>query len=209
MSDRLRHLSATTWEQLACGELPGAEEDLAREHIAVCDDCRATWAALADLRAAAETFDPGLREPLPEPLRPRFGRPALQVTLAIAAALVAVLGVSQWQRQPAVSPTAPYVPIGSDRAGRAARPEPRLPSEGAVGDVAGFSWSGSPAIGRYAVELLDGDGAVLWRSAETDQLQIPWPEAVDKAPGTYYWRVLAVDGGHDVSSELVRFELAR
>ena len=93
MNERERHLSTDVWERLACDELSSIEEKAAREHIAACGDCQATWAAVADLRAAAETFDPGLRKPLPEPLLGRFGTSAQWAPFAMAAVLTAVVGV--------------------------------------------------------------------------------------------------------------------
>ncbi len=209
MSERQNHLSTDTWERLACGELPGVKEGAARAHIAACEDCRATWTALTDLREAAETFDPGLREPLPEPLRPRFGAPSTWMPLAAAAILTAVVGVGFWQRQ-APSPTLPEMPpTASERAGADAAPVPGFPPEGSVGDVAGFSWQGSPAVDRYEVEILGADGSLLWRSEELDRLQTLWPNEIVKIPGTYYWRVVAFDNGQAISSELVRFEIAQ
>lgn len=210
MSETQGHLTPSTWERLACGELSPGEESAALQHIGGCADCTATWSALREVRSAAETFDPYFRTP--EPAVVRFRAPRQYVALAAAAVLAAALGLALFQSSGLLPATAPRptaeVPPATDRSGSSARPMPATPAEGDAGDVTAFVWQGPPAAQRYEVELLDGDGALLWQSERLTGDRVPWPDQVEKVTGVYYWRVVAYDNGQSASSDLIRFELS-
>ncbi len=212
------HLTPSTWEQLACGELSAGEETAALEHVEDCADCAATWAALREVRSAADTFDPYFQAR--EPAVTRFGAARRYAPLAAAAVLAAALGLTLVQRSklrpgtaPETAATAPEappleVPPAIDRSGSSAQPQPGTPAEGTAGDVTAFTWQGTPAAERYTVELLDGDGALLWQSGRLTDQRAVWPEDIEKVAGVYYWRVVAYDNGESAASDLVRFELS-
>ena len=212
MIETTGHLEPSTWEQLACDELPRVQEQAAFEHIEGCEDCATTWAALRDMRSAAEAFDPYFQTPAATVSR--FRAPRQYIPLAMAAMLTAALGLTLFQRIGPGAETAPgstspahEVLRATDRAGSSMQPTPEVPAEGAVADVTLFSWQGAPAADHHAVDLLDGDGALLWQSGRLTDPSAAWPTEVEKTPGTYYWRVLAFENGQSTASDLVRFEL--
>jgi len=73
----------------------------------------------------------------------------------------------------------------------------------------GLSWRAVQGARGYVVELLDGDGELLWKSEELSTVQAPWPKAEAGTPGRYYWRVLAVPegGGEAVPSPLKAIDI--
>jgi hypothetical protein len=69
-------------------------------------------------------------------------------------------------------------------------------------------WTGADPAQPAVVEILDGEGEVIWTSPETRSAAIDWPEDVAATPGRYYWRVVVTGAGDKkISSALVSFNL--
>jgi hypothetical protein len=203
------HLSELDWERLACDELSGKERRRAFDHIIACPLCSDTYRALQELRSEAAAYDDGV----PMPVRVRKDalpsrRTAWWGLGAFAAAAVAVIAVVLPLSRPAGDRDAPLL-RSADEAAVANGLEP---SDEVVehrrGEDLLLSWRTVNSTAPVVVEVLDGDGELVWTSSETATTSVTWPGRMIPGPGTYYWRVVADDpAAGKVASELASFEL--
>jgi hypothetical protein len=203
------HLSELDWERLACDELSGEYRRRAFNHVVACPLCSDTYRAIQELRAEAAAYDDGV--PLPTRIRQqtvRSRRASWWGLGAFAAAAVAVMAVVLPLSRPGGDATAPLL-RSADEAAVATGLEPADETvEWREGDDLLLSWQavGSPA--SAVVEVLDGDGELVWTAPETTATSVTWPGGMIAGPGRYYWRVVAHDSSAGtVTSELASFEL--
>ncbi len=205
------HLSDEQWERLASDGMDPPEKQTVLDHILGCPECSQIYRGVLTLRREAHSFDPGAPRPVEElgrPAPPRRWRMILPGLAAAAAVIVAFLVV-----RPQSGPGGVTAPDGNRitlrTAGSVAGPELSGPVGRLDGLPDGFAWKPVEGARGYIVELLDGDGNPVWRSTEVTGVRIPWPQEVERSPGRYYWRVLAVpgSGGPPVPSELVAFDI--
>lgn len=225
------HLAPESWEQLACADVSDAARARLLAHIELCPACQVIWSALSEVRAQAEGFDPALagltvHSDDPERIvrdRARKGQPQNGRTwwnptwLGVAAGLMLVVGLISFQRgQRDEGAGHRVVPrVSQERAIEDLGPQPLRPAEGDVvtGTIA-FAWRVDRAVehapaDHYAVELLDVEGELVWRSGPVEASQVAWPASVPKpGAGVFYWRVVVSRQGERLTSELVRFETA-
>ncbi len=205
------HLSDEQWESLASDGMDPSERESALGHILGCPECSEIYRGVLTVRREAHGFDPGAPRPrrgvdMPVPLR-RW-RVILPGLAAAAAVIIAFLVV-----RPQAGPDGVTAPDGNRitlrAAGSVAGPELSGPVGRLEGLPDGFAWKPVEGARGYIVELLDGDGNPVWRSTEITGVTVPWPQEVERSPGRYYWRVLAVpgSGGPPVPSELVAFDI--
>lgn len=204
------HLSEERWERLACDELKPAEQEVALGHVLSCVECTQAYRAVLAIREEAHAFDPGAPRPRPAAVvnrRPAWRR--VLVGLATAAALISVFFLVR----PLVrsSPPGPggSQPITLRESGPLAVPVLVSPVGRVPRAPDGLYWRPVQGARSYVVELLDGDGELLWKSEEVTAIHTPWPQGVAEALGRYYWRVLAIPdaGGEPTPSSLQAFEI--
>lgn len=203
------HLGDERWMALAGDELNPAERADAIDHILSCAECTLLYRGVLGVRMEAGGFDPGAPAGRVDRGAGLPGWRRILIGVAAAAAVVAALAVVR----PLLSPGPGPAPGKRTITLRAAR-TPEGPSLVApLGPVAeppdSFSWRPVPEARGYVVELLDGDGELLWRSGEVAGAMVPWPATVERPPGRYYWRVLSIpeEGGAAVGSPLESFDL--
>ena len=134
---------------------------------------------------------------------PRFGQAALVLSGVV---LAAVLSLQLRNRPPALRPSTPDQEVLRSNAISVIAP---------IGDIAQppneVRWQAVPNASKYEVQLLEVDGAELWK-AETmrDRIEFPSPVRARIVPAkTLMCRVSAFDSsGHRIAeSEAVRFRL--
>ena len=208
--EEAEHLDEEVWERLANDEMGAPEREAALGHILGCAECSRVYRAVLSVRREAHTFDPGA--PAPRVRSSRFPAPrrgGLLTGLAAAAAvLLAFLVVRpHFLQEPAAPGGAGPDTLRSARV--VGEPVPLGPLGRLQAAPSAFWWEPVDGARGYRVELLDGDGETLWRSPETVEPRLPWPDGVVRSPGRYYWRVLAVPagGGGEVASPLVVFDI--
>jgi hypothetical protein len=203
------HPDEQAWERLACGELTDELRRSLLDHVVDCAECTRVYRALAELERGARRFDPGV----PRPGLARWARRGRLVWRwglggAVAAAAAAVLAVWIGVRPPAPEP-APSPPEALRSGSAAAGPGPVLLAPlGAVTAPPELAWEPVAGAQRYRLELLDAEGEIVW-TATTAGTSVPWPAAVPRRPGRYYWRVIAeLERGGTVASALEDFDVA-
>lgn len=206
------HLSDERWEHLACDELSPVDREAAIDHTLACPQCAATYKALHILRSEAAAFDPAVSDLDQSPSEKSPSRRGLWgglglLTLAAAAMMAIVL--------PTLLPQIP-VPDNGAQVLRSVTSEgpatPVSPVDQTIELDSGadivLRWSGPDPVPLAVVEILDGDGEIIWTSPETEAREISWPKDVTATPGRYYWRVVVTGAGDKkISSTLVSFEL--
>lgn len=162
---------------LAVVERSGSEDTrlATLDHVMACNaGCARELELLRALHAASG------------PARPSRARPSWRwMASAAAAAVLLAVGL---QRASSPRPEAPLLRGGSAEVQLAAPAEAAsLPANGIL-----FAWHPVPGARRYAVEVLDRDGAVVLARTTTDT------SLTEAAPslgaGTYRWWVRATDG---------------
>ncbi len=200
------HVTEEQWERWAMNELSPDERLELLDHVTGCAECRAIYRALDILAAEAHAFDPGA--PQPSRGRPRivtFSGRGLLAAMVAAAAAVGIVFVLR----PVGAPSHPAVPHVRS-AGTLSRPLPLEPGEETVTARIVFRWKPVKGMRAAVVELLDARGEPIWISPETKGTELTLPDRLNLEEGTYYWRVTALGpGGERLSSELVRFSVAR
>jgi len=204
------HLSDDQWERLACDEMDPAGKESALDHILSCGECGEVYRGILGLRAEAHTFDPGAPSPERHPVaRPAGHWKTLLIGLSAAAAVVVVfIGLRAPVQRGANTPPTTQSP--ALRQVRHVEPPTLLAPLGSFQGIPDeLSWRPAEGARGYIVELLDGDGELLWMSEELATTKASWPKTVTVGPGRYYWRVLAIPagGGDPVASDLETFDV--
>ncbi len=204
------HLADEQWERLACDDMDPAENELALDHILSCPECSQVYHGILALREEAHTFDAGAPRPRGEKMEAR--RPVwrgILSGLAAAAAVIAVVFLLRPHAGPVPSGRTGPEQVTLRGSGVLNKPILVTPLGALEGAPGALSWRPVEGARGYVVELLDGDGELLWKSGELTATTLPWPGAVAPQPGRYYWRVLAIpsEGGPPVASELGAFDL--
>jgi hypothetical protein len=197
-------------ELLAWRDAP-AETDRARivGHLAVCDECGATYADLIRTRPADDAMsrfdhrafaDRGYAAR--QPRQGRWLRPRVLVPAAAAAAVLLALALPAMRTERSLP--------GDPDAVRGSRLETIAPS----GEIAGpleFRWM-SPFDGvRYVVAVTDASGNhIATRESETARMIADAPLDATLRPGVRYrWTVSAVGAGGDVIAASAPREFVR
>jgi hypothetical protein len=205
-----KHLSEDQWEFLACDEMAPAEKDAALDHVLSCAECSRVHRAVLAIRDEAHAFDPGAPQPRPAAVMNRTAAwRRLLVGLATAAALISVFFLVRPLIRSGPAGPGGSQPITLRQGGHLAVPVPVSPVGRVQRAPDGLSWRAVQGARGYVVELLDGDGELLWKSEEITAIHTPWPKGIAEAPGRYYWRVLAIRdaGGEPIPSNLQAFEI--
>jgi len=185
-----------------------ASDEKSAQHMAGCPHCQAELAMLRSFEASVPRNDvqaavQGIADHLRRgqgvhqtPAGVGFWRPLLTVPhLAGVAALMLIgLGISLYVSNRQERPSLRIEPSGSQsmRSGdiRLAGPSGDLdqPPES-------FHWDAFPLAKNYSVQILEVDGAVLWRGETTENVLIANSEVKAKMrPGkTLLWKVTAMD----------------
>jgi hypothetical protein len=194
---------------LALARREGAEgQRLATlDHVMACDACRRELDVLlalddAGARLGRAATGPGTEGSLPPPMplsaRRTRGR-ATGVVLALAATVLVVVGASVVSRVARPPVELPDVTRGEAGDVVAERP--------AAGEIVAlpvtFTWRPVPGASRYTVEVLAGDGRVVW-SAETAEPTATLLEAPALEPGEYRWWVRVTGGASHQSGSAPR-----
>lgn len=186
------HPDDALWERLAEGALDSDQRLRLADHVTRCAECRDVYRGVQALRDAA----PRAR------VLPFRRRAAWGAGLAVAAVLVLAL----FMPQPGPAPAPAGDALRSDAAGR---PVPRSPRGRLVSAPTSLAWEPLSGARAYRVQVLGGDGASLWTSAETQAHELPWPAHLTLDPGRYYWQVVARVGlDEERASPLIDFEIA-
>ena len=206
------HLSEERWELLACDELSSEDRETALDHIVSCALCADTYKALQILRSEARAFDPTVpghdedssrRGPSRRGLWGGLGFLALAAVVMMAIALPYFFpqtpdsgnGTLVLRSVTSQGPVTPVFPVDQT-------------IELDFGGNIVLRWSGPDPAPPAVVEILDGDGEIIWTSPETEASEVRWPKNVTATPGRYYWRVIVTgDGDKKISSALVSFDL--
>jgi len=205
------HLSDEQWERLACGEMDPAARKNALKHILVCPECAQVYRGVLGVKIEAHRFDEGAPTPALSP-QPKSGR-VWKRWLAGLAAVAGVIAVLLILIARPTSRTGPSVgarqPVTLRSGESTLAPALLAPVGPVVEPPAELSWKPVRGARGYVVELLDGDGELLWKSEELTATRAPWPQGVEAPHGRYYWRVLAVPeaGGEPVASQLQELEV--
>jgi hypothetical protein len=182
-----------------------ADRDRIVGHLAVCDACAATYAAIVRAHVDEEPshFDTrdfreaGYGALAPAPRRRFFFRPGLLVPLAAAAAILLAIWV------PSLRPADDSDETPSRVLRGAATPQAIAPS----GDVEGaieFRWTAAAGADRYAIEVKDHTGRrVFYRETRDERLA-----AADAAllaalarGGSFTWTVATLDGAGEILAQ--------
>jgi hypothetical protein len=206
------HLSEDRWERLADGELPAEELAAAHDHILSCPQCSDTYRALRILRAEASSFDPGAPEPS---LTTGHSAPSRRYLLrglgllAVAATVMMVVVLPTFSpdtQDPGANPQVLRSPVELAPATPVAPVDQVVAWQPGPGVV--FRWT-LDRVAPGVVEILDGDGELIWSSQESTATEMDWPVEITPEPGRYYWRVVVTGAGDKkIASELVAFELS-
>ena len=202
-SDTPFHPDDEALVRLACGEASEVERARILRHLDSCEDCAEVWSAVEHVRREAPSFDPGAPVPGPTP-KARGARP---YWLGLAAAAVLALVVVPFTLNRGANLEPP--PSSAVRSSSGAVPALIAPREAERIAEPSFAWNGMAEAQSHSFELVDGTGELLWQSAELTANSIGWPADIERAPGTYYWRVVANldDPTQRVASPLASFEL--
>lgn len=206
------HLSEETWELLACDELSSEDRESALDHILSCALCADTYTALRILRSEARKFDPtvpGHDEDSSKGGPSRRGLWGGLSFLALAAAVMMAIALPYFFPQTPESENGTLVLRSVTSQGPVT---PVFPVDQTIGLDSGgdivLRWSGPDPAPPAVVEILDGDGEIIWASPETEASEVRWPKNVTPTPGRYYWRVVVTGAGDKkIPSELVSFDL--
>jgi len=204
------HLGDEQWERLACDDLESAERETLLDHILSCSQCSRTYRALLAVRREGHTFDPGAPRPTVEREMARSWR-WRGMLLGLAAAAAVIMGVLVVEPRLGTGPAPPasQPPVTLRSVGSVAGPALVAPLGTLAGTPGELSWRPVEGARGYVVELLDGDGELVWKSEELKVTSTPWPRKIAAAPGRYYWRVLAIPegGGEPAASDLESFDV--
>jgi hypothetical protein len=181
-----------------------AERDRIVGHLAVCDACAATYAAIvrAHVDEAPSHFDTrdfreaGYGALAPAPRRRFVLRPGLLVPLAAAAAILLAIWVPSSRRADHSGQRPPQVMRG------AGTPQTLAPS----GDVEGaieFRWTAAPGADRYAIEVKDQTGRRVFYRETRDERLTSDPEiaAILSRGGSFTWTVATLDGAGEILAQ--------
>lgn len=183
-SDRLGCPDAAALARLLSGELPQAQADAVREHVAGCSACavelRLLLAVDPEVSALADAVAVGER---------RVQRPQRHAWLA-AAGIVLALGLGAVLVQPWLQPP--------DRVLRGVDVGALEPSPGARLSTAPprLRWPKVAGVERYHVQLFAEDGRTLWDDeAVTTEIALPETLRASLNKGSYLWQVQPREGG--------------
>lgn len=175
--------------------LPASERERLADHIGQCAECADAWRLARDLA-------------------PAFAMPARrharwQRWLPAAALVALTTGLAVW------SPFRTILPPSEVRGSRSAIVTE--PVDGAIltGRPPNLAIAGAPiaeggaagASERYEFAIVDARATELWTGTSSGTPRIEVPATLELPPGTYYWRVTAVDRRPVWVSELVRFDI--
>lgn len=186
------------------GTLPAGERDAVASHLEQCASCRDELALAGSVLAELEQE---AVEAAPSPGRDRWVRRWSMALVAAAAALLLLVPASRWLDGP--PPDQRIERVGSFE-GRTTL-DAVAPVEGA--DVEAqevrFVWRPSGTEAHYELTLTDAVGEVVWSVATSDTVAAPG-DAVQLAPGTYYWVVDALlPDAREASTDVHRFVVTR
>lgn len=206
------HPDEETWCKLASDELSAAEKSTVLDHVLTCPRCADVHQALLEVRSGAHDFDAQAPKPATRGRRGQWLGLSrmwfLSGALATAAGAI-VLSVAPIDWTGTSRSRAP----GTDHVMRSAAAANELQPAAPIGVVrsepAEFSWHAPETATVFVVELLDGDGELVWSSDEVNAPSASWPTDINLDDGRYYWRVHSYGLGPEAEqeSELVTFEL--
>lgn len=148
------------------------------DHVMSCAECRQSFELLRSIEVAGR--------------RAEHNQPRHLLSLALAASLVLLIGVSVVQRAGILN--GPEVMRGNGAVTLLAPPEQVDPGQALV-----FAWRPVPAAQRYELEVLDAGDAVVFTTTTTDTTFAA--SALRLTPETEYrWLVRAVTPGGVLSS---------
>jgi hypothetical protein len=183
------------WIELVSGTPSASERGKLLDHLAACPDCAAEVRALREVAAWSGTA------------RPEHRRYSSSLAAAAVAAVV-LLPFFAFVTSRDMSPETAIV--------RGTEPENAriLPSDGEVLDTppAAFRWSAVDGAREYRVQLLDGEGSLLWTSPPRRDPIAPLPQEIRQrlGPGkTYLWRVEILLDGDRRTTPTYEFRMAQ
>ena len=209
--DDADHLSENQWERLACDELPARERQGALDHILECPLCSDTYRTIQVLRSEAAEFDEAVPATPGAVLESadvrRFPWRGLGLLAMAATVVLVVVLPTRLTHEPVVDDESVVLrSTGDDDSVSPISPlgEVRWKS----GEDVVMKWTAGGTTPSVFVEILDGDGELVWTGPETASTTEIWPGEEVPGPGRYYWRILVRDRhAREVDSELVSFDL--